>query len=107
MTKTPHTQTPWRVFDAFTDVEIVTDRPTANETESIVQFKGQRNALGNAAFIVRACNAHGDLLDALKYQTEAAQAVIDNWANGDLAAAVRSLDASIESARAAITNATS
>ena len=105
MTQHQHTETPWRVFDVFTDVEIVTDRPTANETESIVQFKGQRNARANAAFVVRACNAHRDLLDALEEQTEAAQAVIDNWANGDLAAAVCSLDSSIESARAAIAKA--
>jgi len=46
-----------------------------------------------------------DLLDALEDQTEAAQAVIDNWAEGDLAAAVRGLDASIEGARAAIAKA--
>ena len=34
MTTTQHTAGPWRVFDAFTDPEIVTDRPTAFETES-------------------------------------------------------------------------
>ena len=66
MTQHQHTQGPWRVFTAFVDAEIVTDRPTANETESIVQFKGQRNALANARFIVRACNAHGDMLEALE-----------------------------------------
>ena len=43
-----------------------------------------------------------ELLNALEDQTNAAQAVIDNWASGDLAAAVRSLDASIATARAAI-----
>jgi len=36
MTTTQHTAGPWRVFDAFTDPEIVTDRPTAFETESLV-----------------------------------------------------------------------
>jgi hypothetical protein len=66
MTQHQHTQGPWRVFTAFVDAEIVTDRPTANETESIVQFKGQRNALANARFIVRACNAHDDMLEALE-----------------------------------------
>jgi hypothetical protein len=49
--------------------------------------------------------AASDLLDALADQTEAAQAVIDNWAEGDLAAAVRELDASIDLARAAIAKA--
>jgi hypothetical protein len=46
--------------------------------------------------------ASPDLLDALEAQTTAAQAVIDSWAEGDLAAAVRELDASIPDARAAI-----
>jgi hypothetical protein len=45
---TPHTAGPWRVFDAFTDLEIVTDQCLALETESLVQFKGQRNAKANA-----------------------------------------------------------
>ncbi len=61
-----HSPLPWRVLDTFTDVEIVTDRKTAHETESLVQFKGQRNAKADAAFIVRACNNHYQLLAALK-----------------------------------------
>jgi hypothetical protein len=45
---------PWRIFDAFTDIEIVTDYCDGRQsfTESIVQFKGQRNARANAAWIV-------------------------------------------------------
>ena len=54
MTMTQHTPGPWRVFTAFTDLEIVTDRPTAHETESIVQFKGQSNAKANARLIAAA-----------------------------------------------------
>jgi aspartate/glutamate racemase len=107
MTQTAqHTETPWRVFDVFSDVEIVADRPTANETESIVQFKGQQNARANAGFIVRACNTHADLIEAMQDMTEAAQAVIDNWSQGDLAAAVNGLEASIEAARTTIESAT-
>jgi hypothetical protein len=49
--------------------------------------------------------AADDLLDALEAQTEAAQAVIDAWETGDLAGAVRTLDGSIEDARAAIAKA--
>jgi hypothetical protein len=49
--------------------------------------------------------ASRDLLDALEAQTEAAQAVIESWAQGDLAGAVRALDASIQPARAAIAKA--
>ena len=50
--------------------------------------------------------AAGELLEALDAQTEAAQAVIDAWAEGDLAQAVRTLDGSIPAARAAIAKAT-
>ena len=50
--------------------------------------------------------AASDLLDALEAQTDAAQAVIDAWAEGDLAAAVRMLDGCIPAARKAILSAT-
>jgi hypothetical protein len=46
--------------------------------------------------------ASRDLLDALQAQTDAAQAVIDAWDKGNLAEAVRSLDASIAAARMAV-----
>lgn len=49
--------------------------------------------------------AADDMLDALEAQTDAAQAVVDAWERGDLAGAVRSLDASIAEARAAIAKA--
>lgn len=51
--------------------------------------------------------AASDLLGALESQTEAAQAVIDAWAKGDLAGAVRMLDGSIPAARVAIAKASS
>jgi hypothetical protein len=66
MTQTAkHTPGPWRVCTAFVDPEIVSDHATPHKIESIVQFKGQRNALANAVFIVRACNSHERLLAAL------------------------------------------
>ena len=49
--------------------------------------------------------AASDVLDALEAQIDAAQAVIDAWAEGDLAGAVRALDGSIFAARAAIAKA--
>ena len=49
--------------------------------------------------------AADELLGALEAQTDAAQAVIDAWEQGDLAAAVNGLDHTIPSARAAILNA--
>jgi len=64
-----HTPGPWRVFDLFTDLEIVTDRKTAHETESIVQFKGQRNAKANAWLMAAA--------PALLHALTAAQSAIE------------------------------
>jgi hypothetical protein len=58
-----HTPGPWRVFDVFTDVEIVTDKPTADATESLVQFRGQRNARANARLMAAA----PDLLECLEW----------------------------------------
>jgi hypothetical protein len=46
--------------------------------------------------------AADDLLAALEAQTEAAQATIDTWEQGDLAGAVNGLDHTIKAARAAI-----
>lgn len=46
-----------------------------------------------------------DLLVVLEAQTGAAKAVIDSWESGDLAGAVRGLDACIEASRAAIAEA--
>lgn len=43
-----------------------------------------------------------DLLEALESQTKAAQTVIDNWEEGDLAGAVRDLDRYIQKSRAAL-----
>ena len=54
---------PWRVFDVFTDVEIVTNSPTADATESLVQFKGQRNARANARLMAAA----PELLERLEW----------------------------------------
>jgi len=76
---TAHTQGPWRVFDVLTALEIVTDRPTAHETESIVQFTGQRNAKANADLVAAA----PDLLDALedlvrRDETEARESGFDD-----------------------------
>jgi hypothetical protein len=49
--------------------------------------------------------AADDLFTALVAQTEAAQAVIDSWEQGDLAAAVNGLGHAMVPARAAILNA--
>jgi len=69
MTNRQPTPGPWRVCDAFTDLEIVTDR--GQKVESIVQFKGQRNARADAAWIVRAVNSHEALVRACRLLVEA------------------------------------
>ena len=73
MTNAAHTPGPWRVFDVFTDLEIVSDRPTAHETESIVQFKGQRNAKANARLMAAA----PQLLKALEASEQAIEEATD------------------------------
>ena len=69
MTNHQPTPGPWRVCDAFTDLEIVTD--CAQEVESIVQFKGQQNARADAAWIDRAVNSHEALVRACRLLVEA------------------------------------
>src|SRR5438477_9132042 len=56
MTQTAHTPGPWRVFAPFglERAEIVTDRATADETESIISFDGEDNTLANARLIAAA-----------------------------------------------------
>jgi hypothetical protein len=61
-----HTAGPWRVFDAFDNLEIVTDRLAAEDTRLIVRFKGPPNAKANA----RLMTAAPDLLDALETLVE-------------------------------------
>ena len=68
-TPTPtHTPLPWRVFDAFGDFEIaiVAHRETAPVNENLVEFHSHPNARADAAFIVRACNNHYQLLALAK-----------------------------------------
>ncbi len=71
MTRT-HAKGPRRVFDALTDIEIVTDSRTAHETESLVQFRGRRNARANARLMAAApelLDAPRDLLERDRAET--------------------------------------
>jgi hypothetical protein len=70
-TEATHTPRPWRVFDLFTYLEIVTDRKTAHETESIVQFKGQHNAKANARLMAAAPTFLQVLIEAQSATEEA------------------------------------
>jgi hypothetical protein len=87
MSKPAYTPGPWRVFAAFTDLEIVTDRPAAHETESIVQFMGQHNAKANASLMAAAPIMHDKLLDA-KRHLENARSEVDQGVNDPLEVSV-------------------
>ena len=80
----------FRIYDAESKV--------IAETESAVPHRQQEAD-------ARVMTAGPELLEALDAQTTAAQAVIDNWSKGDLAAAVNALEATIDKAKAAITRA--
>ena len=79
---------------------------TTNGVEHIEIWAADRRTLAEwHSDDLRLRLAAPDLLEALEAQTAAAQAVIDAWARGDLAGAVRMLDGSIPAARAAIAKA--
>ena len=89
MTTTTHTPGPWRLFDAFTDPEIVTDRATAQETESLVQFKGQRNAKANGRLmaaaptllqaLIRAESVIKEATDIMHYEDGLPVTALEGW----------------------------
>jgi hypothetical protein len=58
-------------------------------------------SLGNALLVAAA----PEIVEALHDQTEAARAVIDSWAQGDLAGAVRGLEACMRASRQALAKA--
>ncbi|MGD0108354.1 MAG: hypothetical protein ABSC06_30595 [Rhodopila sp.] len=79
---------------------------TANGVELIEIWAADRHTVAEWQSFDRLLRlAARDLHNALEAQTDAAQAVIDAWERGDLAGAVRALDASIPAARAALAKA--
>ena len=80
----------FRIYDAHGNIVAETDSGKSRDVQN-----------ADAALMAAAPN----LIDALQGQTEAAEAVIDAWVKGDLAGAVRMLDASIPTARLAIAEA--
>ena len=88
-TEATHTPGPWRVFDVFADLEIVTDRKTAHETESIVQFKGQRNSNANARLmsaaptllraLIEAQSAIEEATDIMHYEDGQPVTALEGW----------------------------
>ena len=78
-----------------------------DELERVQIWAGERGVLAAwESEDYRLRLAAGDLLAALEAETGAAQAVIDNWQQGDLASAVRALAAATKTARKVIATAT-
>lgn len=61
---TQHTKTPWQVHDGFW----IETEGYALQTKSIAKTEGTDSSVrqANAAFIVKACNAHDALVSALE-----------------------------------------
>lgn len=83
MTQSNHTPTPWKIYDADSDnihIGDIASPPkagwqyntvcnmyeTTNDYDKI-NTELLNNAKANAKFIVKACNAHEELLEALKW----------------------------------------
>lgn len=77
--------------------------PPVNHIEILDEDRNELAHWRDADLLLRM--AAPELLSALEAQTSAAQAVTDHWDDGDLAAAVRGLAASIAAARAALAKA--
>jgi hypothetical protein len=76
------------------------EAPAVNQIEILDADRNELAHWRDADLILRIVAP--DLRDILKEQTDAAQAVIDNWSSGDLAAAVNALESLIEPARTVI-----
>ena len=103
MTKTQHTAGPWEcTYSPYTSqdgeeipaFEIIGDEKICDTNENQPRDEQQANA-----WLIAGAP---DLLDALEAQTDAAQAVVDAWERGDLAAAVHILEGCISPARTVI-----
>lgn len=65
MSETKHTPTPWAVEELLGDIWIIC--PTDRGPMPILTLgKASPVGLANAAFIVRACNAHDEMVAALE-----------------------------------------
>lgn len=68
-----HTPTPW-----WNDLDCI----NGSENESIANTcESNKNRDADAAFIVTACNAHGDLVKAVKYAVSVLESLPENMLN--------------------------
>ena len=63
-----HTTTPWEVFTRFNGgtKELMIVDAVEGESDLIATLSTNLRAEGDAAFIIKACNAHDELLSTLK-----------------------------------------
>lgn len=61
-----HTATPWKLEYIGKTVRVVTDEPGADYGDDVAVLPNTEQCVVDAEFIVRACNAHDDLVKALK-----------------------------------------
>jgi hypothetical protein len=74
-----HTPTPWETFSTRSNGEVcIYDKRKPHQlVASAIQSDREYTAADNAAFIVRACNAHDDLLAACKAAFNSLAAFLD------------------------------
>jgi hypothetical protein len=65
---TEHTPTPWQTQCEFF---IVGGNPETTVADTVCQRQDSPQWTANAAFIVKACNAHNKLVEALRWYVEA------------------------------------
>lgn len=83
-----HTKTPWRVGKPSQMGSVVADEPVPEikGSDAVEHYGGhlvaESIAPRNAAFIVRACNSHDQLVAALEDMMDWARAVSDEYIDG-------------------------
>lgn len=97
-----HTAGPWKLEYIGKTVRVVTDEPGADYGDDVAVLPNTEQCTADAAFIVRACNAHDELVEAAK----SAEAIFarQKWVDGSTdpeAAALRKLRTALASAGAA------
>ncbi|MBA8886128.1 hypothetical protein FHW12_000319 [Dokdonella fugitiva] len=73
-----HTPTPWHTGEGKAERIIYADDGFAVADAAVFHGRHVESPANNAAFIVRACNAHDELVAALRRAVEAAEARMPN-----------------------------
>ena len=115
MTASKHTPTPWAILDSERlivgrDEGCGTETPTADCLAEIVYktpgLPNRETREANAAFIIQACNAHEDLLEALRGIVDRMEVLADDAEECGYDQRAENTRKDIAAARAAIAKAT-